>query len=144
MAIFLRYMSMRIRRIPPVDMPDYVCTINIGWGFLGYLIGKPWRELYRKSGKTDGEDCGKNFRNRCSGITVWFYFRKIPGVFAGCIRFLKEHKGGFMEVKSMVQTIVWVALEGLSFLWILSLLISEISGKTMSELLSLLTAGICG
>ena len=49
-----------------------------------------------------------------------------------------------MEVKSMIQTIVWIALEGLSFGWILSLLISEISGENMSELLSLLTAGICG
>lgn len=49
-----------------------------------------------------------------------------------------------MDAKSMIETMVWLVIDGLAAVWLLRLLFGMILGDTMLQPLKLFAEALCG
>ena len=49
-----------------------------------------------------------------------------------------------MEVKSMVETMTWIVLDGLALIWVLYILSGLAGGGILAQALQLISKALCG
>lgn len=49
-----------------------------------------------------------------------------------------------MEVKSMVETMIWIVLDGLALIWVLYILWGLAGGGILTQALQLMAKALCG